>query len=106
MNTVNLNHCARFVFSLSRYRLNRLGLQIEPQERPPGHSRAQSVKKFLLARAWFLMFLVRRRTRLRSLRRIFVSASGSRWICETRQQGHFGQRSVVALTLVRVLWQG
>ena len=33
-------------FPLSYYRLDRLSLQIEPQERPPGHSRVQSVFHF------------------------------------------------------------
>ena len=41
-----------------------------------------------LACAWFLLFLVFRRRRLRSLRRIFRFRLRLATECETRQQGH------------------
>ena len=43
---VNFQPLRALCFSLARYRLDRLGLQIEPQERPQGYSRTRSAFRF------------------------------------------------------------
>jgi len=48
-NAVNLGHCARFVLlsrAIDKTDSSSYGLRIEPQERPQGHSRTQSVFHF------------------------------------------------------------
>jgi len=136
-NAVNLGHCARFVLlsrAIDKTDSSSYGLRIEPQERPQGHSRTQSVfhfpclwNQFLfcfichgtpIAWSWrpsrvvwaarrdpiFMLILLLGRRRSEAPSASFVSASSSRRICETRQQEHVGAKELPWRLIRATFW--